>query len=267
MATLRRREVAIRGAGENREERNASHAMVSIPEPVRPQGPDGFRVGQSRESPIHRLVVWEPKLQLQKEAKPPRIDVHIPSEGMGLPPGYHITPDEPLNLAIHEGENDAPPIAPLFASQLQAWAEDNGASSIRQHIDREANLRNQLLYASDQGWPEVRRPDGVIVERKTRVFVLLALVIIILQTRSHQLLAKQAVKAYCAALGIDPREPIDLTPPDHDLDYLIEVRRSDGSEPKARLRRKIRNPFPPSDLNFSTNAHLGPTVLASDPVM
>lgn len=59
----------------------------------------------------------QPKLQLQKEAKPPRIDVHIPSEGMGLPPGYHITPDEPLNLVIHEGENDAPPIATLGAKR------------------------------------------------------------------------------------------------------------------------------------------------------
>lgn len=206
----------------------------------------------------------QPMVHLQKDVRPPRIDVHLPSEGMGLPEGYHATPDEPLNMLISEGSPGTASIESSFTSQLQAFAEGKGAGSIRADIDNEANLRNRLLYASDGGWPEVNNPDAVILERRSRVFLLLGLVIVILQTRSHQLLAKHALKAYLAALGIAAHEPIDLTAPDHGLDYLIEVRKNEGAELTARVRRKARVLYVPMDLNFTTACDLGAEVFVGD---
>lgn len=179
----------------------------------------------------------QPMLELKKDENPPRIDVHLPSAGFGLPSGYHITPDEPLNLIIHEGKAGEDSQRMTFAKELSELASASGAKTIREHIDSEANLRNQLLYASDQGIMTVTNPDGFLLDRQRRVFVLLGLTIIILQSRGKQLLALQALEAYLAALRIAHSETFDYTLPDGTGDFRIEVKKAAGGAPKASIRR------------------------------
>lgn len=182
-----------------------------------------------------------PILQLKKDEKPPRIDVHLLSEGFGLPPGYHITPDEPLNLMVHEGQTGEAPKRMTFAKELADLASASGAKTIREHIDSEANLRNQLLYASDQGIMTVAKPDGFLLDRQRRVFVLLGLTIIILQSKGRQLFALQALEAYLAALRIAHSETFDYTLPDDPGDFRIEVKKAAGGEPTASIHRPSKS--------------------------
>jgi hypothetical protein len=180
----------------------------------------------------------QPLLQLSKETKRPRIDIHVPSEGLGLGAGHHVTPDEPLNLSIRRGSGDEPGRITLFAVELSEIAKGAGADSIRSHIEAEADLRNTLLYASDDGMAVVERPDGFILERLRRVFVLIGLTIIVLQTRQHQLLAVQAIEAYLSALGRSTADLFDYTPAAPLPDVEFEITRTTDGQPAARVRRR-----------------------------
>lgn len=106
--------------------------------------------------------------------------------------------DFPLNFVIKVGRAKK---AHMFQSELEQLAAGRGASSIQQLVKNEANLRNRLLYASDQGIPSVKFNDSVILRRRDRVYRLALLTIAILQTRQHQLFAVQCLQAFMAVLG------------------------------------------------------------------
>ncbi len=89
----------------------------------------------------------------------------------------------------------------MFTEQLQALADGRGAKDILAVIRADANLRNQVLYAADDGIPEVQKVDAFLLGRRRPVFILLALTIMILQTKQIQLFAVQALHAYLSALG------------------------------------------------------------------
>ncbi|MGF9566641.1 hypothetical protein AAIH70_24320 [Neorhizobium sp. BT27B] len=112
--------------------------------------------------------------------------------------GEFATVDHPFNYMLRMNHEEK---AYMFDAQLQQLASSRGEASIRQLVHNEANLRNRLLYATDQGIPEVRFNDSVILKKRDRVYRLALLTIGVLQTKQHQLFAVQCLQAYCAVIG------------------------------------------------------------------
>lgn len=180
----------------------------------------------------------QPKLQIIRDLRRPRIELHLPAEFFGFPKEHLITPDNPLNLSIRQGQGAGPSDVMLFEEQLADISKATGANSIAARIAAEANLRNKILYASDSGIAVVENPESFILERKRRAFVLIGLTIIILQTRNLQPLAVQAIESYLIALGRSHNEVFDYTPVTPEPDVLVEVERVDGQPPRTTIRKR-----------------------------
>lgn len=151
-----------------------------------------------------------PQVQLNYGADTPRIDVHLSSADLGMPAGYFATPDEPLNMLISQGRKDfATAQVSKFEQQLAKTAEYHGEKDLLTAIRKEANLRNQILYATDDGIARVENADAALISYRKPVLLLLTLVIAILQTKKHQLLAVQSVSAYVTALKRVPTDDFD----------------------------------------------------------
>lgn len=180
-----------------------------------------------------------PRYRIDAEASPPRLDVFLPSEELGLEPGHLASPDEPLNGVMRAGRLDQGTGRIMdFQAELQRRAEAGGKQDILALIREEANLRNVLLYASDNGFTVVERPDEFLIRRRRPVMLMLTLTVAILQTPKHQLLAVQVVEGYLRAIG---KIPSDLF--DYDAavgvgsDFTIEVMKVAGGKAQGRIVR------------------------------
>jgi len=179
-----------------------------------------------------------PHLHIQIEGATPRIDVVIPGAALGMS-GHHITPDNPLNFSMGEGGAEGGLGERMFfAEQLAAFATAQGAKTIWEHFVQAANFRNQLLYASDQGRAVVEDPHPFILNRVPRVFTLLALTIIIMQTKDHQLFAQQALQAFLAALRLTTADSFDYSAEEVRRDLRIEVEKAFGEAPVVTLHKR-----------------------------
>lgn len=208
-------------------------------QPTRHADKAGFSIMVKMVGAFFAESGWpNPQLMLVTDKKRPRIDVRIPGKSWGFPPDQMIIPDEPLNLTVKISKGEEPGRLTLFEERFAALASEAGADSIKAHIETEANLRSALLYASDKGLMVVENPQPSILERKRRTFILIGLVIIILQSKGHQLFAVQALQTYLLALGRSSDDVFDYTPRGPDPDLLIEVRKTDGGEPMTTIRRK-----------------------------
>jgi hypothetical protein len=108
-------------------------------------------------------------------------------------------PDHPLNFALRV--NEAPEQAVhVFEEELAELAKEGGKSSIGTYVEKRANERNMLLYASDQGIPAATLTDAALSERARRVSVLIFVTIMIMQTKDKQLFAVQCLEGLLRAL-------------------------------------------------------------------
>lgn len=107
-------------------------------------------------------------------------------------------PDHPFNYLLRAGDN---PKAYRFEKQLQALADERGSQSVGELVKREANLRNRLLYADDEGIASVNFNDSLILRKRDRVYRLALITIGVLQTTERQLFVKQCLDAFRNALG------------------------------------------------------------------
>jgi hypothetical protein len=129
-----------------------------------------------------------------------RLETQFHVSGLGL--GNRIaSPQPPLNLAIqrNDGLHD-------FGEQLQALAEDRNCASILEHLRRRANMRNEILYASAAGLPNVALGD-FIEKQRSIVKGGIVLFLLIDPYYEHQLLVSQALRAFLRMLN---RLPPDL---------------------------------------------------------
>ncbi len=70
-------------------------------------------------------------------------------------------------------------------------------------ISKEANLRNEILYASQEGLPIVAEdPTNFVDKREKRVMVLTYAYLLISQYREKQLFVQQCLDAYLKMLGV-----------------------------------------------------------------
>lgn len=119
-------------------------------------------------------------------------------------------------------------------------ATGNGQNSIKSYVKTQANLRNQVLYASDNGIPSVTLGDGALVERAKRVCVLLCISIIILQTDQKQLFAIQCLEGFLKAINAQKDALYDYPDLSGDGDErLIMIDNSGPGRAKVTVRRPV----------------------------
>lgn len=126
-----------------------------------------------------------PNVQLRIEGAP-RVEflTNIGDRG-ALDEPMWASPDEPFNFVLKTDYN-GPFAVHDFAREFEAIARAGKKGSIFEHIKAESNLRNRILYASDQGIPGVEFADEVILARRRRVTALNIIAIAIMQTPQHQ---------------------------------------------------------------------------------
>lgn len=126
-----------------------------------------------------------PNVQLKTEGEP-RVDWRVEIGDRGaLDKPLWATPDEPFNFVLNADYN-GPFKVHDFAREFEGIAKAGRKGSIFEHIKAESNLRNRILYASDQGIPGVEFADAAILTRRRRVTALIVIAIAIMQTAQHQ---------------------------------------------------------------------------------
>lgn len=170
----------------------------------------------NHRSHIHKSAVWPvfeaialgasdkkiiaPKLSIRKVGDPfISIEMNVASMA-GLDESLWATPDHPFNFLMYSDEN-GPFEVHRWEKEFSALAGKRGQSKIFDHIEDEANLRNRILYASDEGVPSIRFSNDVILERLKRVTWLLVATIGVMQTQTSQLFIVQTLESLLLALG------------------------------------------------------------------
>lgn len=213
--------------------------------------PNAERLKERQHS--HKAAIWRfitaiadklaekniamPTMSLRIEGEP-RIELSIDIAGQaGLEQKLWGTPDEPFNWTFWSDRTG--PFKPHdFSEELAALASEKGARDIEAYIADEANQRNQLLYASDQGIPSVAFADSLLIGRRQRVTVMLVVTIAILQTKMHQLFLVQCLDALLRAIARFDGDPLDMPTLDLTVPRLELAEQADGSM-KASIIRPV----------------------------
>lgn len=200
---------------------------------------------------LHKAAIWPfitvvadklaekniamPTMSLRVEGEP-RVELSIDIAGQaGLDQPLWGTPIEPFNWTFWSDRTG--PFKPHdFSEELAALASQKGARDIEAYIADEANRRNQLLYASDQGIPSVAFADSLLIGRRKRVTVMLAVTIAILQTKMHQLFLVQCLDALLRTIARFDGDPLDMPILDLTLPRLELTEQPDGSMQASIIR-------------------------------
>lgn len=130
----------------------------------------------------------------------PRIMITIDvSKQMGLSEPFYIQPDNPLNFSVVSEDKNGKPIS-AFTAKIHQIYQGTNFKDFDRYLDSEANRRNSLLYATNDGIPSVEFEDSFIISRLTRVRIIGLITIALLQDRSHQLLVKQCIEEFVLAI-------------------------------------------------------------------
>jgi hypothetical protein len=114
---------------------------------------------------------------------------------------FFVYPIPPLNFIIKQNGKIC-----NFADELLQLTNQKTITKVIDHVKTLANRRNQLLYASQQGIPEVRDlPDSFFLERRDRIFRNLVLFLLI-DPYPIQLFIQQALNAFLEVLGLLPTD-------------------------------------------------------------
>jgi hypothetical protein len=110
-----------------------------------------------------------------------------------------VTSVPPLNISISaDGKNIS------FQKQVEELASIKNKNALEKYISQEANLRNELIYASPEGLPSVMEaPTSFISEREKRVMVLTYAYLLISQYREQQRFVQQSLDAYLRILRLN----------------------------------------------------------------
>ena len=169
-----------------------------------------------------------PTLSLPLEGSP-RIELSVDlGSQAGLDHPLWGTPDEPFNFVMSSDRTGR--FKPHdFSEELHSLATGKGSGSIETFVKAEANNRNQLLYASDQGMPSVQFEDAYLLGRRQRVVVLVVLTIAIMQTTAHQLFLVQCLNALLRALQRFDGDLVELPKIDRREPRLEMAEQEDGT--------------------------------------
>ena len=184
-----------------------------------------------------------PNLSIRLEGDP-RIELSVDlGSQAGLDHRLWGTPDEPFNFVMSSDRTGS--LKPHdFSEELHSLAIGKGSSNIEAFVKAEANSRNQLLYASDQGMPSVQFEDAYLLGRRQRVVVLVVLTIAIMQTAAHQLFLVQCLNALLRAVQRFDGDLVELPKIDNRAPRLEMTEQEDGT-------MKLVHVQPMTTLSFS----------------
>ena len=127
------------------------------------------------------------KLEIESKSETPKIKTKIK---MGSS-GYYAYPEPPLNFqTLVNGK------IYNFSRELDQLAEKKNVRKIRDYISQQANQRNLIIYASNQGIPTVDRHEELIKRKVSIVFGHIVIYLLIDQYKEHQLFVQQALDAF-----------------------------------------------------------------------
>lgn len=139
----------------------------------------------------------KPTLVLRNESDQNRFRIRITMKG---PNGEEMWafPEPPLNFSVTLNG-----VIPDFAVQFSSLASEKNSKDIIAAIRAAANLRNQILYASEKGVPSLSEPlDKYLLKRRDVIFINLAIYLLIDPYNENQLFVQQALAAFLRMLNI-----------------------------------------------------------------
>jgi hypothetical protein len=139
----------------------------------------GFRLLIKDEDGLRRLTVAFP--------------VSIASED------HWAYPIPPLNFGVKVGSTEQPP---SYQKQISDYVAAKGNKNVRAYLKNEANLRNEILYASSSGYPEVKElKPKFLQEKASHVVALLQAYLMIAPYRDPQPYVQDALAAFTMMVG------------------------------------------------------------------
>jgi hypothetical protein len=190
---------------------------------------------------FHEMGIPTTKLSISLTGGKPKITAYLNLSALaGNADGEEwIELDYPLNFSVREGGSGGSIL--LFKDEFATFAKITGAQSIRQHFITEANARNLLLYANDDGIPAVNCSAELIMDRAKRVSILVLVAAAILQSPTHQIFVSQCVEAMLRALDIGNCISFEYPDPDELSDWpLLTIDRSEGDVSRLSIRTKMK---------------------------
>jgi hypothetical protein len=110
------------------------------------------------------------------------------------PSDYAAFPMPPFNFTVRGGVDYA---APDFRAEIGRAMECFGYTNFRSFVEREANVRNMILYAAPDGYPLVERVDASFLQRQQRrIFLILKAALMIWPYDEHQPFVEEALAAF-----------------------------------------------------------------------
>jgi hypothetical protein len=145
--------------------------------------------------PFFKAHNIKPIFHIKSDCGKRRLTIGIPMVINGEP--HHAYPIPPLNFGMKIEEKP-----PSYKKQISEYVESNGAKDILSHLRQEANARNEILYASDEGFPVIHQMrDGFLELRQARVFAMLRAYLFIAPYNEIQPFVQDALDAFLAMLG------------------------------------------------------------------
>lgn len=140
-----------------------------------------------------------PQLHIVDENGTRRLVTRFYVGGLGL--GDNVaTPEPPLGFQIgRDGRLHD------FGEQIDNLAARRGADSIKAHLKKRANTRNELLYAGADGLPSIELNDFLRTQRRS-VKMLVILFLLVDPYPEHQLFVGQCLRAFLKMLDVLPND-------------------------------------------------------------
>lgn len=165
---------------------------------------------------------YVPELYLFDKTDPPQIRMQIDIHKLaGLPEKepFFAEPIAPLDFTLNDKNG-----VKLFSEEFSQFASESGFAETQEFINAEANLRNRILYAADNGIPKFEIKDEFIIDRKNRVLTILTIALMIEQSDTHQSFVVQCLNTLFKVLprmeNVAADDPV--TPPPKPVRLEIE---------------------------------------------
>lgn len=115
----------------------------------------------------------------------------------------HLYPIPPLNFVLSQGENQVPY---NFENEFKEFAAQNNVDTIKKHIEKQFEIRNSLLYASDLGLAHVNLTDKLFDLREKRIVTMVLIYLMIDPYFEKQLFVQKCLDIFLNVMEILPKE-------------------------------------------------------------
>ncbi len=137
----------------------------------------------------------QPRFHIKEEEGKRRLTIALPMVVNGE--DILAYPIPPLNFGV---SIEAKP--PSYKKQIATYIKENGAKDIAAHLEAEANIRNEILYAGPTGYPKITAISPTFFQAKiAHVLILLRAYLFIFPYKESQPFVQQGLDAFLFMLG------------------------------------------------------------------